>query len=121
MNGVTGVLAAVGSVLLMSAGAARAGDIAIALKNDDLSDLIVTVYDLATHPPSVVLQSYRISGFTSLPITVSADETGTGHVSWTAATTDPSQRQCGHAERRNLADGSSVRVRARSRCTPSPK
>ncbi len=106
-------------LLLAGAGisAAVADDgIALNIKNDGIQDILVTVYDLGTNPPTPVMQHTRLNGFSSAPITVSSDDVGRANVSWTAVTVDSDFRRCGHGKRRGVRDGASVRVRAHSHC-----
>jgi len=50
-------------------GAAAFGDgIAVKITNDGTEDVLVTVYDMSTHPYQVVLMNARINGFTSVPV-----------------------------------------------------
>lgn len=94
--------------------------LSITITNDDTDEVIVTVRDLNTSPPSTLLSRSRIGGFASMPIFVVADASGHGHVAWTAVTTDPARRRCGRKERRRLANFAAVHVYARSDC-PAPR
>ncbi len=96
---------------------ARADDgIALNIKNDGIQDILVTVYDLSTNPPSPVMEHTRLNGFSSAPVTVSSDDVGRANLSWTAVTVDSDFRRCGLGRRHGWRDGASVRVRAHSRC-----
>jgi hypothetical protein len=96
---------------------AYAGDpVQITITNDGTDDVLVTVRDMNTRPHIKVLDGQRISGFASVPVSVTAGATGTGQVSWTAVTTDPDVRRCGHGDKPTLANFDTVRVFAHSKC-----
>jgi hypothetical protein len=104
-------------LLLVSAtaiGGLNGVDVTIA--NDGTEDVVVTVYDTSTQPNSIVLSHERINGFTKIPVSLAADETGRGNLAWTAVTVDPNSRKCGHANTVGLSDSASVNVRADSEC-----
>jgi hypothetical protein len=88
----------------------------IVITNDGTEDVVVTVYDTSTQPNSVVLSHERINGFTRIPVSLAADESGRGNVAWTAVTVDPNSRRCGHASTQGLTDSASVLVQADSEC-----
>jgi hypothetical protein len=89
----------------------------VVISNDSTDDVMVTVYDMSTHPSSMVLASERINGFTQIPIALSLDETGRGNVAWSAVSVDPRSRKCGHAEKTGLTDSQAVSVHADSECS----
>ena len=96
---------------------ARAGDnVSLTITNDNTDDILVTVYDMNTHPRSKVLDGQRISGFASIPVSVTAGAGGTGHVSWRATTLDPNTPECGQRDKAGLSNGTSVHVFAHSQC-----
>jgi hypothetical protein len=64
----------------------------------------------------VVLTNIRIPGFTSVPLSLTEDANGQANVSWTATTTDPVFKQCGHAVTVVGNDGA-VNVHADSTCS----
>src|SRR3984893_19122640 len=87
-----------GVLLTLSAGATAAGDdmVAIKVSNDGTDDILVTVYDMNAEPPGAVVVRQRINGFAWIPVSVTTDSLGTGHVRWTATSAAPGQRLCGH-------------------------
>jgi hypothetical protein len=90
--------------------------VAITITNNDTDDVKVNVYDMNTTPRSKLLSRQNISGFAAIPLSVTADANGSGHVRWTAVTTDPQLHKCGRKDRPGLADGASVHVYAKSVC-----
>jgi len=98
-----------------SAAVSAADKVAITILNDNTDDVLVTVYDMNTRPHDKLLSRQRINGFASIPLSIAADAAGRGHVRWTAITATQS-RQCGHKDRKGLADGDSVHVFAKSIC-----
>jgi hypothetical protein len=104
-------------LLLVSAiavGGLNGVDVTIA--NDSTEDVVVTVYDTSTQPNSVILSHERINGFTRIPVSLSADETGRGNIAWTAVSADSNSRKCGHAFKAGLTDSASVDVHADGDC-----
>jgi hypothetical protein len=107
-------------LLLVSAGAVGGlNGIDVAITNDGTEDVVVTVYDTSTQPTSVVLSHERINGFTRIPVSLAADDTGRGNLEWTAVTADPNGRKCGHASTQGLRDSASVQVHADAECEGS--
>lgn len=103
--------------LVLAATAAFGGDgVDVTVTNDSTDDLVVTIYDDSVGPNAVVLAHAHINGFTSIPVSVSPDATGHASVSWTATTTDPSFRKCGHQNGVHLADSAPLMVHADSSC-----
>lgn len=97
--------------------AAEAADtLPITVTNDNPDDVIVSLYDMNTKPRSKMLSRQRISGFASIPISVTPDADGNGHVYWTAISADPEHRKCGRKDRPGLATDTSVHVYAKSDC-----
>lgn len=88
----------------------------VRITNDGIEDVVVTVYDTTTEPRRVVLSNERINGFTTIPVSLVADEVGRANLSWTAVTADPNGRRCGHESQSGLTDSTSVRVHAESLC-----
>jgi hypothetical protein len=72
--------------------------VSLNITNDGTDDIDVTVYDTTLGPKAVVLSHARINGFTTVPLSVAADDTGHGNISWTAVTADKTDRKCGHAD-----------------------
>jgi hypothetical protein len=103
------------SASLLSFSAFGGDGMSITLDNDTTSTLLVTVYDLnADHQK--VLESKEINSFASINISISTDQSGHGHVAWTATNTDRDSRRCGHRDKRGLNDGDIIHVRADSPC-----
>ena len=106
------------SVLLFLGSTWAFGDgLTITINNNTTKDLLVTVYDLNTNPVQRVLASATISGFASVPLTITADGSGQGHLSWTATSGDRNMRTCGHHDRPHLNNSDTVHVYANSECT----
>jgi hypothetical protein len=104
-------------LLLVSAAAVGGlNGIDVTIANDGTEDVVVTVYDTSTQPNSVVLSHERINGFTKIPVSLAADDTGRANLAWTAVTVDPQSRKCGHATSVGLTDSASVAVHADSEC-----
>jgi hypothetical protein len=97
--------------------AAVFGDgLTITVRNDTSDNLIVTIYDRNTSPPQKVLSSQVVLGSAAIPVSITADSSGHGHLSWTAVTADPDMRMCGHKDKPNLNDGDTVHVQADGDC-----
>jgi hypothetical protein len=104
-------------LLLLSTGALSGlNGVDVTIANDGTEDVTVTVYDTSIQPNGVVLSRERINGFTRIPVSLAADETGRGNLAWTAVTVDPHTRKCGHATRAGLTDSALVNVHADSEC-----
>jgi len=104
-------------LLLVSATAVGGlNGIDVTINNDSTEDVVVTVYDMSTEPNGVVLSHERINGFTKIPVSLAADDSGRANLAWTAVSVDPNSRKCGHAIRQGLTDSASVRVRADGEC-----
>jgi hypothetical protein len=109
-----------GGVLLVLFGTTAMGGlngVDVRITNDGTDDIVVTVYDTTTEPRHVVLANERINGFTTIPISLVADEGGRANLSWTAVTADPNGRKCGHESNSGLTDSASVHVHADSACS----
>jgi hypothetical protein len=109
-----GVLA----LALMGAIALAGDGVNFKITNDGIVDIFVTVYDMNTRPRSVVVDHQRINGFTTIPVSASADATGRANISWTAIGVDSRDRHCGHAVNRGLDNDASVNVHVDSDCGP---
>src|ERR1700759_2984233 len=68
----------------------------ITINNDSSDNLYVTVYDRSSSPPQEVLSRTAIYGNASLSVSIAADGSGHGHLSWTAITIDRDMHMCGH-------------------------
>jgi hypothetical protein len=96
--------------------ALSADGVMITINNDSSDNLFVTVYDRSLSPPQQVLSHTRLYGNASISVSITADKSGHGHLSWTAMTIDRDMRKCGHHEKSNLNDGDTVNVHADSDC-----
>jgi hypothetical protein len=105
---------------LLATPAFSADGVSLNITNDGTDDIVVTVYDTTLGPKAVVLAHARINGFTTIPLSVAADDTGRANISWTAVTADKNDRKCGHADNIGLGDSSAVTVRADSDCSTVP-
>src|ERR1700732_1923458 len=92
------------SLMDLAANAAMADTMTIKLLNDGPDALIATVYDMNAQPPEVATVNQRISGFSWVPVLVTAGPRGNAHVKWIARNADPAFPRCGHRERRGLAN-----------------
>jgi hypothetical protein len=88
----------------------------ITINNNTSGNLLVTAYDRGANPPQQVLTSRPLYGNASITLTLSADSTGKGHLSWTAMSLDPDMRMCGHDDSPGLSDGDTVNVHADDDC-----
>jgi len=87
----------------------------ITITNDTSDAIYVTAYDRNAN--QMVLSSRPIYGSASITISISADATGQGHLSWTATTIDRDMHRCGRNDKPNLNDGDNVNVHADSDCS----
>jgi hypothetical protein len=99
-----------------SSAVAGDGGLTITISNDSTSNLLVTVYDLNTDPAQKILASQVVNGFATVSVSVTADDSGHGHLSWSAITVDRDMRQCGHRDKPDLNDGDTVHVSADGDC-----
>ena len=90
--------------------------VSVTVSNNTGDNLLVTVYDLNNNPVVRVVSSQTINSFASISITITADASGQGHLSWTATTVSQYMRRCGHHDRRHVNNGDTVRVYANSQC-----
>jgi len=104
-------------VLCLGSTAVFGGGLTITITNDSTDSLLVTVYDQNSNPAQAVLSGAALNGSASLTVSISADDSGKGHLSWRAMTADPDMRQCGHKDKPGLNDGDTVRVRADGDCS----
>jgi hypothetical protein len=104
-------------ILVSAAAVGGLNGIDVVITNDSTDDVMVTVYDMSTHPRSELLSSERINGFTKISVALSPDENGRGNVAWSAVSVDQSSRKCGHAVSMGLTDSQAVSVHADSECS----
>jgi hypothetical protein len=112
-----------GCLVLLLVGAAAVGGangVDVTIANDGTEDVVVTLYDTSAQPNgqpnAIVFARERINGFTRVPISLAADETGRANIAWSAVTADPGPRRCGHATTAGLTSSATVSVRADSDC-----
>ena len=105
-----------GLLIVMSASAFGGDGLSITINNNTTENLLVTVYDLNASPAVRVLSDQTINGFASLSVTIVADDSGQGHLSWTARTGGQDMRRCGRLDNPNLNDGDTVNVYTDSDC-----
>jgi hypothetical protein len=105
-------------LFLLSGGSAVFGGdgLMITINNDTPDGLLVTVYDRNASPPQQILSSTAIYGNASIPVSITADGSGRGHLSWIAITADRDMRRCGRGDRSGLNDGDTVNVHADGNC-----
>jgi hypothetical protein len=114
----TGLVASGVLVGLLAGGSAFADDgVPIKITNDSTTDIVVTVYDLNASPRRIVVSGQRITGFSTIPISVTPGPDGMGHVSWTAITADGDGRLCGRANRQSIGNDAEIHVHADSPCS----
>jgi hypothetical protein len=113
-------MVAVGAALgvaCMVAGVALGSDgISVKVTNDTSSNVVVTVIDMNVSPEQVLISNETVYGFATLPIRISPDARGYGHIRWTATSGSAGSRACGHKERDQLSADSVVHVSASSSC-----
>jgi hypothetical protein len=103
------------SALLLAHTARGAEGVSVTITNDSTEDILVTVYDTSTNPKRTVLAGARITGFTSVPVSLTANASGKATLSWSATNVDPEFPKCGHADAA-VDDADSVSVHADSEC-----
>ena len=105
------------SVPLLLAGVALGGEgLQIKVTNDGTKDVVVTIYDNNVRPRKVIIENAHIGGFSSVPVNVIADETGMGNITWTATSSDGTERRCGRADA-HVSDDGTVSVKAEDSCS----
>jgi len=117
MRHISWLLRALTVMLCLRSVAAMAADtVPIRVTNDGTDAIIVSLYDMNTNPRGKLLSHQTINGFASIPIAVSPDADGNGHVYWRAVTADRDMRQCGRKDKPGLAKDATVHVYAKSDC-----
>jgi hypothetical protein len=97
--------------------AALAADgLMITINNDSSDSLFITVYDRSLSPPQQILSHTALYGNASISVSIGADSSGHGRMSWTAITIDHHMRKCGHNQKSHLNDGDTVNVHADGDC-----
>jgi hypothetical protein len=116
LNRPTIALGCLTSWLICSSASGGDDVLTITINNNTSDNLLVTVYDQNTSPAQRVLSTTAIYGNASIPVSISPDGSGMGHLSWTAMTIDHDMRRCGHNDKGGLNDGDTVNVQADSDC-----
>jgi hypothetical protein len=111
--------ATLGVVCMVSGVALGSDGISVKVTNDTSSNIVVTVIDMNVNPEQVLISNETIYGFASLPIRVSPDASGYGHIRWTATSGGADSRACGHKEADRLSADSVVHVTASASCDAS--
>jgi hypothetical protein len=114
MNSVT--IATFGCLTFAGAGAFADDKVPITVTNDNNDDVIVSLFDMNTTPRTKLLSHQRINGFASVPIAVTADANGNGHVYWKARSSGSDTPKCGAKDKPGLSTDASVHVYAKSAC-----
>ena len=109
--------AVMGSLVLFAATSLGGEGIELNITNDGTENIFVTVYDTNTGTPTAVIQNARISGFATVPVSVTPDANGRANVSWIATSGDAGARKCGHGVRAALEGSATINVHADSICT----
>jgi hypothetical protein len=104
------------SLLLTCAATLAADGLNLTVTNDGIVDIFVTVNDISTKPYTTVASHQRINGFTSIPISISADANGAGNISWTAIGVDSRDPQCGKGTQRGLSAEANINVHVDADC-----
>jgi hypothetical protein len=99
-----------------SVSASGGSGMTIVIDNNTTSDLLVTAYDLNASSVQKVLSSEKINSFASISVAINPDESGRGHLSWTAISATGDPRTCGKADNIGLSDSDTVHVSANSAC-----
>jgi len=95
---------------------AVAGGVTVHILNDTVDNLSVNLYDRGLGRKQPVVTGQIINGNSSISITIAANASGQGHLSWTATTVDTDMRRCGHQDVPGLNDGDTVHVHAAAAC-----
>jgi hypothetical protein len=90
----------------------------ITINNDTTSDLLVTAYDLNAGSAQKVLSNEKINSFASIAVPVNPDESGYGHLAWSASSVNRDSPTCGKGDQSGLSDSDTVHVHADAACGP---
>ena len=114
-----GVLTLLGASLLAPGidFTAPTADVAVAITNNSTANIVVTVYDMNTNSHRPVLANQTIYGFSSVPVSLTADAAGKGHVLWTASSHAAETALCGHGNQSGLTQHDAVEIHVDSSCT----
>jgi hypothetical protein len=98
------------------AGAALAQGVGVRVLNDTPNSLYITLKDLNSRPPENVLSGQVINGNAAVNLSVTADASGRGLLSWSATTVDRDMRRCARRRKVSVNDGATVHVFANRHC-----
>jgi hypothetical protein len=106
------------TLLLAVAGVSAVGGsgMTITVNNNTTSDLLVTAYDLNAGTAQKVLSNEKINSFASIVVPINPDESGYGHLSWSATSVSRDSPMCGKGDGSGLSDSDTVRVYADAAC-----
>jgi hypothetical protein len=114
------ILSCLPLLLLGAAAVGGSNGVDVTIANDGTEDVVVTIFDTSTQPNgrpnAVVFARERINGFTRIPVSLTADETGRANIAWSAVSADPQSRKCGHATQAGLTDSALISVHADGEC-----
>jgi hypothetical protein len=110
------VMAATLLLAVRSLSALAASGMTITINNTTTRDLLVTANDLNAGPVQKVLSSEKINSFASIAIAINPDESGHGHLSWSATSVGRDSPMCGHSDGTRLSDSDTVHVYADAAC-----
>jgi hypothetical protein len=88
----------------------------ITINNNSTSDLLVTAYDLNAGAAQKVLSNEKINSFASIAVPINTDESGYGHLSWSATSVSRDSPMCGRSDAAALSDSDTVHVYADAAC-----
>jgi hypothetical protein len=104
------------ALALIQSPANAGGSVTVHVLNDGVDNLIVSLYDRTLGRKRPVVSGQTINGNSSISISITANASGQGHLSWTARTVDAEMRRCGHHDNPGLNDSDTVHVHADAAC-----
>jgi hypothetical protein len=116
IGAIAGALLLFGVIWFGTDGALASDGIAVKITNDTSADVVVTLIDMNAKPEQTLLSNETIYGFASRPVRIAPDDSGYGHIRWTATSGSASSRTCGHAERSALSADGVIHVSANTGC-----
>jgi hypothetical protein len=111
------IVTAIGLLLTVGSVPAVGGSgMTITINNNTTSDLLVTAYDLNAGSAQKVLSNEKINSFASIVVPINMDESGFGHLSWSATSVSRDSRMCARSDAAGLSDTDTVHVYADAAC-----
>ncbi len=110
------ILTASAAAVWFSAAALGGDSLPVTITNDNSDSILVTAYDLNVRPRAAILVGVKISGFASIPLSITPGPDGYGHIVWSATSADSFSRQCGHRDRARISNNAVIHVHANSEC-----